>query len=45
MLIYILLSIASGMAGTLIYLYYLQKGQFDHHEEVKYQIFRDEDPK
>ena len=43
MLIYISLSIASGIAGVLIYVYYLRKGQFNDQEEVKYQIFRDEE--
>lgn len=43
MLIYISLSIASGIAGVFIYVYYLRKGQFNDQEEVKYQIFRDEE--
>lgn len=43
MLIYISLSIASGIAGVLIYVYYLSKGQFDDQEDVKYQLFRDEE--
>lgn len=35
-------SLALGFAGLLIYLFYLKKGQFDEGEDVKYQIFRDE---
>ncbi len=43
MLIYISLSIASGLTGVFIYIYYLRKGQFNDQEEVKYQLFRDEE--
>jgi cbb3-type cytochrome oxidase maturation protein len=43
MLAYILSSLAMGLAGLLIYLYYMRNGQFDDSEEVKYQIFRDEE--
>lgn len=43
MLAYILSSLAMGLSGLLIYFYYLKKGQFDQEEDVKYQIFRDED--
>lgn len=43
MTVYIILSIASGIAGVLIYVYYLRKGQFNDQEEVKYQLFRDEE--
>ena len=32
-----------GLAGIAIYVYYLKKGQFDDPEDVKYQMFRDED--
>lgn len=40
---YIILSIASGIAGVLTYVYYLRKGQFNDQEEVKYQLFREEE--
>jgi cbb3-type cytochrome oxidase maturation protein len=43
MIWYIASSIAFGLAGLLVYLYYYSKGQFDDEEDVKYQIFRDED--
>lgn len=36
-------SLALGLAGVIVYLYYLRKGQFDDPEDVKYQIFRNED--
>lgn len=36
-------SIAFGLAGILVYIYYLRKGQFDDVEDVKYQMFRDEE--
>lgn len=47
MLPYIALSIATGVAGIGVYLYFLRKGQFDDSEEVKYQLFREdnEEPK
>lgn len=38
-------SIAMGIGFLLIYLYYMRKGQFDDPEDVKYQMFRDEDQK
>jgi cbb3-type cytochrome oxidase maturation protein len=43
MLSYILLSLAMGIAGILIYVYYLRKGQFDDPEDVKYQLFREDE--
>lgn len=36
-------SIALGLSGMLVYVYYLRKGQFDDPEDVKYQMFREED--
>jgi cbb3-type cytochrome oxidase maturation protein len=36
-------SLALGVAGVLAYIYYLRKGQFDDPEDVKYQMFRDEE--
>jgi cbb3-type cytochrome oxidase maturation protein len=36
-------SIALGLSGMLIYIYYLRKGQFEDPEDVKYQMFRDEE--
>ena len=40
---YIVSSIAMGLAGIVVYIYYLRKGQFEDPEDVKYQMFRDED--
>jgi cbb3-type cytochrome oxidase maturation protein len=40
---YIVSSIALGLAGLMVYAYYLRQGQFDDPEDVKYQIFRDEE--
>lgn len=40
---YIASSLALGLAGLLIYLHYQRKGQFDDVEDVKYQMFRDEE--
>lgn len=40
---YIASTFALGLAGMLIYVYYLRKGQFDDPEDVKYQLFRDND--
>lgn len=39
---YLSSSIALALAGVIIYIYYLKKGQFDDHEEPKYQMFREE---
>lgn len=36
-------SIMMGLAGLWIYLYYWNKGQFEDEEDVKYQIFREEE--
>lgn len=38
-------SLALALAGLAIYIYYFQKGQFDDPEDVKYQLFRDEEEK
>ena len=40
---YIASSIAMALAGIAIYVYYLRKGQFEDPEDVKYQMFRDEE--
>lgn len=37
-------SIVAALAGLGLYIYFLRKGQFDDDEEVKYQLFRDENP-
>lgn len=41
----IISSITMALAGILIYVYYLRKGQFDDPEDVKYQLFRDDEEK
>lgn len=43
MLWYIISSLAMGLTGLLIYVYYMRKGQFDDLEDIKYQLFRDEE--
>jgi len=43
MLAYIAVSVAMGLAGALVYIYYQRKGQFDDMEDVKYQLFREEE--
>jgi hypothetical protein len=37
-------SIAAGLFGLGLYIYYLRRGQFEDDELVKYQLFRDENP-
>lgn len=37
-------SLASALCGLGIYVYYLKKGQFDDDENVKYQLFREDNP-
>lgn len=37
-------SIIAALGGLGLYIYFLQKGQFDEEEDVKYQIFREDNP-
>lgn len=37
-------SIAAALGGLGLYIYYLRKGQFDDEEDVKYQLFREDNP-
>jgi hypothetical protein len=32
-----------GLGGISVYVYYLRQGQFEDLEDVKYQMFRDEE--
>lgn len=43
MLVEILMTLAFGIAAFLIFVYYVRKGQFDSSEEVKYQMFHDDE--
>ena len=36
-------TIAMALLGVIVYIYYLRKGQFDDPEDVKYQMFREEE--
>jgi cbb3-type cytochrome oxidase maturation protein len=36
-------TITMALLGVIVYIYYLRKGQFDDPEDVKYQMFRDEE--
>jgi len=38
-------SLLFGLGGAAVYIYYLRKGQFDDPEDVKYQMFREEENK
>lgn len=38
------ITLSFALMGLVIYLYYLKKGQFEDPEDVKYQMFRDEEP-
>lgn len=38
----LLSSLLLGLGGLFIYIYFLKQGQFDDPEDVKYQMFRDE---
>jgi cbb3-type cytochrome oxidase maturation protein len=40
---YIVSSLAMGFGGLIFYFYFFNKGQFVNHEDVKYQILRDEE--
>lgn len=43
MLWYIVSAIFLGLTGLWVYIYYMRKGQFDDPEDVKYQIFREDE--
>lgn len=43
MIVYVFSSVALGLAGLLIYIYYARNGQFDDLEDTKYQMFREEE--
>lgn len=43
MIWYLVSSLILGLAGIGIYVYYLRKGQFDDPEDVKYQMFREDE--
>lgn len=36
-------SLLAGLGGLIVYLYYFRTGQFDDDEDVKYQLFRNEE--
>lgn len=37
-------SIAAALCGLGIYIFCLHKGQFDDDENIKYQVFREDNP-
>jgi len=39
---YLLSSILMALGALVIYLYYMKQGQFEDLEDVKYQMFREE---
>lgn len=43
MIWYFVSSLALALAGALVYVYYLKKGQFEKNEDVKYQMLREEE--
>lgn len=43
MLIEIAVTSVAGLAGLLVFIYFLRKGQFEDNEEVKYQLFHHDD--
>ena len=43
MLAVLLLTLAFGMSGFLVFLYFWKKGQFEDVEETKYQMFQEEE--
>lgn len=43
MIWYLVVTISFALAGMLVYIYFLQNGQFDDIEDAKYQMFRDEE--
>lgn len=45
MIVYITLSIATGLAAIAVYIYFMRQGQFEESEEIKYQLFREDENK
>lgn len=43
MIWYLAPTFSFALAGMIIYIYYLRKGQFDDSEDVKYQMFREDE--
>jgi len=43
MIPYILLTLASGLSAFFVFLLFLRQGQFEDCEEVKYQLFHEEE--
>lgn len=43
MVLFLSATLSFALAGMLVYIYYLRKGQFEDPEDVKYQMFRDEE--
>lgn len=40
---FVLFSLLTGIGALIVFIYNLKKGQFEDVEDVKYQMFRDED--
>lgn len=40
---FIMVSLVGGLIGVFFFIYHLKKGQFEDAEDVKYQMFRDEE--
>lgn len=43
MLTDLIFTLAASLAGLLVFFYYWWQGQFDDSEDVKYQMFHDDD--
>ncbi len=43
MIAYLASSVALGIIGLILFFYFWRKGQFDHIEEAKYQMFREDE--
>lgn len=43
MILFLATTFSFALAGVLVYIYYFYKGQFDDPEDVKYQMFREEE--
>lgn len=44
MLALVLVTVLAGGVGIAVFVYYLKQGQFDDPEDVKYQMFREDEP-
>lgn len=43
MLLDLVITLAAGLSGLLVFFYFWRRGQFEDNEDVKYQMFHDDE--